>query len=117
MPPAGKTDDVGPYQVTMTGHALVGESVLGFAVEETVMPFAPSPTSGPPATLSPCAPVILGSCTCTRSRIEGGTDITFVAEFPSAGTYRLFLDFAHDGDVHTAAFTVEVPSGAGPGGH
>jgi hypothetical protein len=24
---------------------------------------------------------------------------------PSAGTYRLYLDFSHDGAVHTAAFT------------
>ena len=33
--------------------------------------------------------------------------IRFVAEYPSAGTYRLFLDFAHDGVVRTASFTVE----------
>jgi hypothetical protein len=34
--------------------------------------------------------------------------VRFLAEFPSAGTYRLFFDFAHDGDVHTAAFTAHV---------
>jgi hypothetical protein len=27
-------------------------------------------------------------------------------EAPSVGTYRLYLDFQHDGAVHTAAFTV-----------
>ncbi|PXY27363.1 hypothetical protein [Prauserella muralis] len=37
----------------------------------------------------------------------GGPRIRFLAEVPSAGTYRLFLDFQHDGEVHTAAFTVE----------
>lgn len=36
-----------------------------------------------------------------------GPDITFYAEVPSAGTYRLFLDFKHGGVVRTAAFTQE----------
>ena len=35
--------------------------------------------------------------------------ITFAGTFPSAGTYRLFLQFADEGAVHTAALTVEVP--------
>ena len=39
-----------------------------------------------------------------------GSRITFHAAFPSAGRYRLFLQFAHEGRVHTAAFTLEVPS-------
>jgi hypothetical protein len=34
-----------------------------------------------------------------------GPDITFMAEVPSAGAYRLFLDFQHGGDVRTVAFT------------
>lgn len=38
----------------------------------------------------------------------GGPDIEFTVEVPTAGTYRLFLDFSHGGDVHTAAFTVEA---------
>ena len=32
----------------------------------------------------------------------------FAATFPTAGRYRLFLQFKHDGRVHTAAFTQEV---------
>jgi hypothetical protein len=35
-----------------------------------------------------------------------GTD--FAATFPTAGRYRLFLQFKHEGRVHTAAFTQEV---------
>ena len=35
-----------------------------------------------------------------------GPQIEFVAEVPSAGSYRLFLDFQHDGVVRTAEFTV-----------
>jgi hypothetical protein len=34
--------------------------------------------------------------------------LTFEATFPSAGSYRLFLQFKVDGRVHTAAFTQEV---------
>ncbi len=35
-----------------------------------------------------------------------GPEITFHTEAPSDGTYRLYLDFRHDGAVHTAEFTV-----------
>ncbi|WP_244930221.1 hypothetical protein [Nocardioides sp. W7] len=41
-----------------------------------------------------------------------GPAIRFHTSFPSAGTYRLFLDFQHEGVVRTASFTVEV-GGAG----
>jgi hypothetical protein len=37
-----------------------------------------------------------------------GPRIAFRATFPSAGRYRLFLQFAHANQVHTVAFTVEV---------
>ncbi|MFF9690406.1 hypothetical protein [Streptomyces sp. NPDC014623] len=39
-----------------------------------------------------------------------GPGISFTATAPGAATYRLFLDFKHDGTVRTAAFT--LPSGA-----
>ena len=37
-----------------------------------------------------------------------GPDVTFHADVPTAGRYRLFLDFQHAGRVHTAAFTVDA---------
>ena len=37
-----------------------------------------------------------------------GRSVTFATTFPSAGRYRLFLQFKHRGRVHTAAFTQEV---------
>ncbi|MFJ4467284.1 hypothetical protein ACIP2X_07165 [Streptomyces sp. NPDC089424] len=37
-----------------------------------------------------------------------GPDISFTATAPSAGIYRLFLDFQHNGTVRTAAFTVQT---------
>ncbi|MGW0431507.1 hypothetical protein ACWDV4_02995 [Micromonospora sp. NPDC003197] len=61
-------------------------------------------------------------------KTQPGPAITFHAEVPSAGTYRLFLDFQHGGVVRTAEFTLTagpasalppsptgtVPSPAGP---
>lgn len=38
----------------------------------------------------------------------GDPTIGFGAELPTAGSYRLFLQFRHDGAVHTVAFTEEV---------
>jgi hypothetical protein len=38
---------------------------------------------------------------------EGG-DIRFQVDYPSAGRYRLFLRFKHDGGVRTASFTQET---------
>jgi hypothetical protein len=40
-----------------------------------------------------------------------GPEIGFHATFPSAGDYRLFLDFQHAGVVRTAEFTVSVGDG------
>ena len=31
-----------------------------------------------------------------------------MVDYPSAGTYRLFLQFKSEGQVHTAAFTEEI---------
>jgi hypothetical protein len=39
-----------------------------------------------------------------------GPDITFHAHVPSAGTYRLYLDFQHAGKVHTAEFAMAAES-------
>jgi hypothetical protein len=38
-------------------------------------------------------------------RTAAGPDVTFHAEVPSAGSYRLYLDFQHAGKVRTATFT------------
>jgi hypothetical protein len=38
-------------------------------------------------------------------RTAAGPQITFYAEVPTAGSYRLYLDFQHSGTVRTAEFT------------
>lgn len=45
-----------------------------------------------------------------------GPGITFHAEFPSATAYRLYLDFQHQGKVHTAEFTVRAAASHGGSG-
>ena len=42
-----------------------------------------------------------------------GPVIPFDITFHTGGRYRLFLEFEHDGAVHTAAFTVSVEAGDG----
>jgi hypothetical protein len=41
-------------------------------------------------------------------KTQPGPEVSFTATAPSAGTYRLFLDFQHKGEVRTAAFTVKA---------
>ncbi|MEU7798464.1 hypothetical protein AB0J14_08100 [Micromonospora arborensis] len=57
-------------------------------------------------------------------RTRPGPAVTFLAEVPSVGSYRLYLDFRHGGAVHTAEFTVSTgtppadapPTGSNPSG-
>ncbi|MDS0136141.1 MULTISPECIES: hypothetical protein [unclassified Amycolatopsis] len=44
-------------------------------------------------------------------RTAAGPQVKFAAEVPSAGTYRLFLDFKHGDVVRTAEFTVTTREG------
>lgn len=46
-----------------------------------------------------------------RAGQRGGPEVRFATTFPTAGRYRLYLNFAHGGEVRTAEFTVEVPEG------
>jgi hypothetical protein len=43
---------------------------------------------------------------------QPGPEVSFTATAPSAGAYRLFLDFKHEGKVRTAAFTVQAGGAA-----
>jgi hypothetical protein len=48
---------------------------------------------------------------------RSGPDVVFHTTLPTAGSYRLFLDFKHDGVVRTAAFTVHAGEAVKPHGH
>ncbi|MBB4771625.1 hypothetical protein [Actinomadura livida] len=47
-------------------------------------------------------------------KTEPGPGVTFFAEAPSSGAYRLYLDFKHDGKVRTAEFTVHAGDAGAP---
>ncbi|GIJ48036.1 hypothetical protein Val02_49220 [Virgisporangium aliadipatigenens] len=49
-------------------------------------------------------------------RTAAGPQVTFHAEVPTAGSYRLFLDFQHNGTVRTAEFTAVAGSAPVPAG-
>lgn len=44
-------------------------------------------------------------------RTKAGPGITFHAQVPSVGNYRLYLDFRHEGVVRTAEFTAVAARG------
>lgn len=46
---------------------------------------------------------------------EESEDVKFAVEVPTAGTYRLFLDFQHDNKVRTAEFTLTTHEEGGHG--
>ena len=48
------------------------------------------------------------------ARPSPGPQVRFATTAPSAGTFRLFLDFKHDGQVRTAEFTVPAGPGDAP---
>ncbi|MGD9704091.1 MAG: hypothetical protein AB7Q42_07970 [Acidimicrobiia bacterium] len=109
VPPPVRSYDADGYHVTLTGHTLVGESTISFAVTKDGEAVRTEPYLGAAGHL---VAIRTGDLAFLHVHPlhgdDGDTDITFAAEFPSAGTYRLFLDFAHDGDVRTASFTVDV---------
>ena len=46
---------------------------------------------------------------------EEGGQVKFAVEVPTAGKYRLFLDFQHEGEVRTAEFTLTTHEEGGHG--
>jgi hypothetical protein len=120
LPAPDRTATVDGYEVTLTGDPAAGSEA---EVELTVT------RDGEPVTdLSPYLGAF-GHLVAIRGgdlaylhvhplgdevhdeHAAGGPAVRFALQVPSAGDYRLFFDFAHGGEVHTAAFTVSVPDG------
>lgn len=116
LPPAAGTADVDGYRVALNGAlepGRAGELKLTVTKE-----------GGPVTNLEP----YLGAYGHLVALRDGdlaylhvhpneggpGPDVSFTATAPSAGTYRLFLDFQHEGKVRTAAFTVTAGGAAAP---
>ena len=116
LPQPASTVAVDGYTVSMSGGSLtgspaVGEEALDFTVRQLGNTVRTDPYLGAAGHL---VAIRSGDLAYLHVHPEPNSDatdpvVTFVSEFPTPGTYRLFFDFSHDGAVHTAAFTVEVP--------
>jgi hypothetical protein len=111
LPPASRTAEVDGYTVTLDGELTAGsESELTLSVSRDGRPVTDlQPYLGAYGHL-----VALRSGDLAYLHVhpaddgDAGPGIRFFTTAPSAGTYRLFLDFKHGSVVRTAAFTVSA---------
>lgn len=140
LPAPSKTTTVDDYTVTLTGDLSAGSS--------SKLTLSVSRAGAPVTDLQPYLSayghlVVLRSDDLAYLHVhpdgtprdgvtKPGPGVTFYATTPSTGTYRMFLDFQHNGAVRTAEFTATAahsrpspaeatpppaPVGAQPGGH
>ena len=111
-PPPADVTTVDGYTVTIDGTPSIGDSELHFTVVLDGQAVQTEPYLGAAGHLVAVREGDLAYLHVHPHDDEGETPVvTFTGEFPSAGTYRLFFDFSHDGTVRTASFTVDVPAG------
>ncbi|WP_330348238.1 hypothetical protein [Streptomyces sp. NBC_00582] len=113
--PPSPTTTVDGYTVTLAGRLRPGaESDLTFTVERDGRPVTDlQPYLGAYGHLVALRSGDLAYLHVhphgeAREGRTSGPDVSFAATTPSAGAYRLFLDFKAGGTVHTAAFTVRT---------
>lgn len=81
------------------------DATLRFAIRRAGRAIAPQPYLGAAGHL---VALREGDLAYLHVHPHDGGEVAFGADFPSAGRYRLFLQFRHEGRVHTAAFTKVV---------
>ena len=109
LPKPATTTTVDGYTVTLAGHPAVGSEPLTFSVQRDGATVRTDPYLGAAGHL---VAIRAGDMAYLHVHPDAPGDdpaVTFMGEFPTPGTYRLFFDFSHGGAVHTASFTVEVP--------
>jgi hypothetical protein len=106
LPAPAQSEDVDGMRVTLAApESRAGaESELGFTVTRGGRPVAVEDYLGAKGHL---VALRRGDLAFLHVHPDAKT-LRFMAEFPTAGTYRLFLQFKVEGRVHTAAFTREV---------
>ncbi|MFC4117706.1 hypothetical protein [Nonomuraea zeae] len=124
LPVTGRTAEVDGYTVTLAGDLVPGRAgLLTLGVHKDGRPVTDlQPYLGAYGHL-----VALRAGDLAYLHVhpedsdQAGPEITFHAEVPSDGDYRLFLDFQHEGKVRTAAFTARAearrPGEDAPHGH
>lgn len=110
--PARRATTTGGYAVTLAraGHASVragADALLRFTITRDGTTVRTQPYLGAAGHL---VALREGDLAFLHVHPDGapGPAVTFMTTFPSAGRYRLFLQFRHAGRVHTVAFTQEV---------
>ncbi|WP_167477933.1 hypothetical protein [Nocardia arthritidis] len=117
LPPPARTVAVDGYRVTLTGDLTTAGSELRFAISRDGTPVTDlEPYLGAYAHLVALRGNDLAYLHVHPEgeigRTPAGPEVAFHAQAPSAGDYRLYLDFVHHGAVHTAEFTVESATAA-----
>ncbi|MEU9004885.1 hypothetical protein [Streptomyces sp. NPDC048551] len=116
LPPAARTAEVDGYQVALGGTLEPGKAgELKLTVAKDGKPVTDlEPYLGAYGHLVALRDGDLAYLHVHPNEGGPGPDVSFTATAPSAGTYRLFLDFQHGGTVRTAAFTVSAGGAAAP---
>ncbi|MBL1079534.1 hypothetical protein JK358_34530 [Nocardia sp. 2] len=125
LPPVSKTAEVDGYRVTLTGDLATAGSELKFTITRDGKPVTDlQPYLGAYAHLVALRASDLAYLHVHPQGEVGktppGPEVGFHAEAPSDGKYRLYLDFSHNGKVHTAEFTADAttaPASGGPARH
>ena len=122
LPPVSRTTAVDGYQVRMDGDLSTGGGEVGFTVTRDGRPVTDlQPYLGAYGHLVALRGNDLSYLHVHPEGEAGSTPagprVAFHAQAPSAGAFRFYLDFAHDGAVHTAEFTAEAVAGQQSGQH
>ena len=112
-PAVTSTDLVGGYEITLSGDLVAGESSpLTATVTLRGEPVTDlQPYLGAFGHLVALREGDLAYLHVHPEESDAGPEIPFLAEVPSAGRYRLFLDFRHEDLVRTASFTLATHEG------
>ncbi|MEU9027462.1 hypothetical protein AB0D46_07995 [Streptomyces sp. NPDC048383] len=118
LPTAANTADVDGYQVTLAGTLDPGKAgELKLTVTKDGKPVTNlEPYLGAYGHLVALRDGDLAYLHVHPNEGGPGPEVSFTATAPSAGAYRLFLDFQHEGTVRTAAFTVDAGTGSAAAG-
>ncbi len=110
IPAPARRVSVDGYDVALKGAPQAGaEGDLEFTVSRGGRPVAVQPYLGADGHLVALREGDLAYLHVHPQQTPGsGGPIRFMTEYPSAGRYRLFLQFKHAGRVHTAAFSQDV---------
>ncbi|MBV7706775.1 MULTISPECIES: hypothetical protein [Nocardia] len=122
LPPVSRTTTVDGYQVRMDGDLSTAGGEVGFTVTRDGRPVTDlQPYLGAYGHLVALRGNDLSYLHVHPEGEVGSTPagprVAFHAQAPSTGAFRLYLDFAHGGAVHTAEFTAEAVTGQQSGHH